>query len=252
MKIIALLPLLASASLGLAQTKSDVQLPSDVRMYEPKNLTPDKAMRVAISVHNLIGNVGLSWDEVMHAFVIRSTNSAAVDMAEALLKKYDVPDPRVEVTVYLVRAATAPPPPTDPRVTTLPPNPVPAELKAAIDEMKGALNYDRFTLWDVIVLQPKGNGGELQGILPSDPGSRSYIYTVTYGIYPGGPITEGKTLNLANFTFSVKMPQGKEDVESHIRTDVTVREGQKLVLGKIRLLPGANADLFLVLATKVY
>jgi hypothetical protein len=79
--------------------------------------------------------------------------------------------------------------------------------------------------------------------------------------YPIGAISgDGKTLNLASFSFSLKMPQVnlllkmpqvKEDVDSHIQTEVTIREGQKLVLGKIRLLPAANADLFLVLSTKV-
>ncbi len=123
-------------------------------------------------------------------------------------------------------------------------------MKAAIDEMKGTLNYDHYTLWDTIFLQLKGNGPEVQGILPSEPGAYNYLYTVGYGAYGGAP-TEGKTVNLANFVFSIKTVQGKDDIESHIRTDITVREGQKLVLGKIRLWPNAHADLFLVLTTKV-
>ena len=40
------------------------------------------------------------------------------------------------------------------------------------------------------------------------------------------------------------------EIDSHIKTDLTIREGQKLVLGKIRLLN--DIDLFLVLTTKVY
>jgi len=169
-----------------------------------------------------------------------------VDVAEALLKRYYVPEPRVEVTVYLVRASL----PSSPTAPIGAFNPIPAELKAAIEEMKGAFNYERYALWDSIIVQPKGSGGELQGILPVDGGGRNYLYTVGYGVYGGQP-AEGKTVNLANFMFSIKMPVGKDDIDSHIRTDVTIHEGQKLVLGKIRLLPSANADLFLILTTKV-
>jgi hypothetical protein len=253
----AILAFLAFCSPSLAQNKPDVQLPANVRMYEPKNLTPDRASLVAIFVRNLLNLPGLylNWDNVPHAFVIRDGNPQNIDTAEALLKRFDVPEPRVELTVYLIRALL----PSSPAVPGAPVNAIPSDLKTAIDEMMGSFNYDRYSLWDTILLQPKGNGGEVQGILPAETGAKNYVYTVSYGINGGVP-TEGKTLNLANFTFSIKMPQslpvrmtqGKEDVESHIRTDITVHEGQKLVLGKIRLLPSANADLFLVLTTKVY
>jgi hypothetical protein len=126
-------------------------------------------------------------------------------MAEALLKPYDVPDPRVEVMVYLIRAATAP---LDPRLSTPPQNPVPPDLKAAIDEMKGALNYDHYTLWDTIVLQAKSNG-EVQGI-PSDPNGASGVYTVSYETF--GPPNESRTLNLSSFQFSIKFG----GIDSHI------------------------------------
>jgi hypothetical protein len=245
MKSFAILALFASCSLGVAQTNSDIKLPSDVRIYEPKNLTADRAQRVVNSVRYIMNNaVGLGWDDVMHAFVIRSSKPELVDMAESLIKRSDVPEPRIELTVYLVRASLS----SQPAGAAFSGNPLPADLKAAIDEMKGAFNYAHYSLWDAIILELKGNGGETQGILPANSPARPYVYTVGYGL-DGGGLTESKTLNLAHFTFSIKMP---EDLESHIRTDVTVREGQKLVLGKIRLLPSANADLFLVLTTKVY
>jgi hypothetical protein len=245
----AILALLAFSSIGIAQTKSDIQLPPNVRMYEPKNMTPDKAQRVALSVQNL-GGLLVSWDEVLHAFVIRGS-AQSLDMAEALLKRLDVPDPRVELTVYLIRASSQSPEPSG--------NPVPAELKSTIEEMKGTFHYDHYALWDSIVLQPKGNGGEIQGILTSDTGN--YVYTVAYNLYGGSALSDGKTVSLANFRFGIKMPglrpragipNGQEGIESHVQTDVNVREGQKLVLGKIRLLPGGSGDLFLVLTTKIY
>jgi len=239
----------AVCSLSQAQTKPEVQLPPDVRIYAPKNITPERAARVALSVQNLVG-VGVRWDDILQAFVLKLGNRQQVDIAEALLKRLDVPDPRVELTVYLIRASSTP---------GAPGTPVPAELKSTIEEMKRNFSYDHYSLWDSIVLLPKGNGGEVQGVLTSDFGS--YTYTVAYGLYGGSPLSEGKTLNLANFNVAIKMPatfrargavtSNQDPAESHIRTDVTVREGQKLVLGKIRLLPSAAGDLFLVLSTKV-
>lgn len=244
MKTAALLALLAFCQPGLAQTKLEAPLPSNVRLYQPKNLSPDRAERVAQFVRSIMSFGGVSWDNVPHAFVIRGGKPDDQAAAEALLQRYDVPEPRVDLTIYLIRASNSP--------STPPGNPLPAELKSAIDEMKGTFNYQHYTLWDAIILHPKGGGGETQGILPVEANGRPYGFTVAYGLYGGVP-AEGKTVNLANFQFSIKMPSlGKEDTESHIRTDVSVREGEKLVLGKIRLLPGANADLFLVLSAKVY
>lgn len=244
MKTIAtVLVLLACGPLLSAQTKPAVQLPPSVRLYEPKNLTPDRAANVALFVQNLVG-VRVSWDNVPHAFVIRGT-AQEQDMAEALVKRYDVPEAKVELTVYLVRASLAPAAPgREPQG-----GPVPAELKSAIDEMKGAFSYAHYTLWDAVVLQPKGNGGDMQGILPTaDP--KPYVYAIDCRL-SGAVQSEAKTVNLGTFRFVLKMPTG--DLESHISTsDLTVREGQKLVLGKIRLLARENADLFLVLTAKIY
>jgi hypothetical protein len=249
-----ILALLVLGSAGWAQTKSDEQLSPYVRLYQPKNLTRDRAEQAA----NFVNSVGLSgvrvtWEPLPQAFAIRSAtntnpNVEGMDAAEALLKRFDVPETKksasqIDLTVYLIRASSGPAP-TDRQPPT---SPVPAELQPAIDEMKGTFSYDRYALWDAIVIQPRGSG-EVQGILPVSPSFEPYVYTVSYQF----AAVEGKNLNMDEFQFSIKMPHGDKGIDSHIRTAVTVHEGQKLVLGKIRLLPTANADLFLVLTTKVH
>ena len=235
MKTIALI--LALSALSSAQTKPDVQLPPDVRTYQPRNISPEKADGLANSVRFMTNIGGVSWDGVTHVFIIRANKPELLDMAEALLKKYDVPPPRIELTAYLVRASTSP---SEPAIT-----PVPAEIKSAIDEMKGAFNYSRYGLWDSIML-PIKNAGEVQGLLPSMPGSGPAVYTIGYNT--AGPPSESRTLSLAEFMFSVKLG----GIDSHIKSDLTIREGEKLVLGKIRLLGANGDDLFLVLTTKAY
>jgi hypothetical protein len=259
MKTVAVvLGLLVLGSASWAQTKSDEQLSPFVRLYQPKNLTPERAQRVAQFVNKLgTGDVQVSWEDVPQALAIRSMrippHPEQMDAAEALLKRFDVPDRTVELTVYLIRAETYPPRPPGPRQPAPAPKPVPADLKAAIDEMKGAFNYDHYALLDTIVLQTKSRG-EVQGILQTPNGSPSSdviplpppsVYNLMYST-PGSP-TESSTLTLSQFQFSIKFGE----IDSHImESDLSIREGQKLVLGKIRLL-NANADLFLVLTTKI-
>jgi len=230
------LALLAFCSLGLAQTQPGIRLPPNVRMYEPKNLTPDRAERVALFVQNTIG-VRVTWANVPHAFVINGKPEDQ-EMVEALLKRYDVPPPRIELTVYVIRGLASAPAAAGP-----PTNPVPPEIKSAIDEMKATFNYQHYALWDAITIPIKTNG-EVQGLLPKLLDNGPSVYTIGYST--GGPPNEGTTLNLAEFRFAIKFGE----IDSHIKTDLTIREGQKLVLGKIRLLN--DIDLFLVLTTKVY
>jgi hypothetical protein len=239
--VTALLMVFVCCPAGPAQTLPEMKLPAGVAVYQPQNLTPEKCQSVANSVHSLMNNmVSVYWDGVAHAFLINNGKPEDRDAAIALLKHFDVPDPRMDLTVSLIRASFSAAAPQG--------TPVPADLKAAIDEMKGAFNYERYSLWDAIVLHLQGKSGETREIIPADAGGAPYIYTVTYltgSVQPGS-----KTVNLASLTCSIKMPQGP-DIESHITTsDVTIHEGQKLVIGKIRLM--AKEDLFLVLTTKVY
>jgi hypothetical protein len=247
--------------LGPAQIKEDNQLSPGVRLYQPKNLTPGRARQVAKFVESVIGAGQVTWDDVPHAIVIRSSNSANIDAAEALLKRFDVPEPApqqpvivpdLDCTVYLIRASSSSAPAARQTPPAAPTSPVPVELQPAIDEMKQTFGYDRYSLWDAILIQPTGSEGEIKGILPTE-GSSPYVFSVSYR---RAFRTETRILTLAGFQFSIQMPYGnflataKEAIESRITTDVTIHEGQKLVLGKIRLMPSENADLFLVLATK--
>jgi hypothetical protein len=260
--VAAVLALLVFCRPGPAQTKSANQLSPNVRLYEPMSLTPERASRVAAFVQSVVGPGCLvAWEGVPHAIVIRSQNPSDLDAAEALLRRFDMPErmaavtvtvPPTDCTVYLIRASSTPAAaPSNQQPASPPTSSVPADLQSAIDEMKHSFGYDRYSLWDSLAVRVNGSGGEMQGILPMDSGSAPYIYTMTYQRANSG---EGKNVYLYGFEFSIKMPSAfyKDGIESHMKTDVTIHEDQKLVLGKIRLLPSENADLFLVLATKFH
>jgi hypothetical protein len=253
MKTVAvILALFAFCGLASAQTSTGSQLSPSVRIYEPKNLDVSHAMRVAKFVGTVV-NCTVAWEDVPHAIVIRALDPGQLDAAEALLKRFDVPEPKqperqaapkIDCTVYLIRASSSG------SRTEPPTSPVPAELQPAIDEMKRSFGYDRYTLWDSLTVQA-GGGGEMQGILAMERTAVPYVYSMSYR---SAGSDGSRDFYLSGFQFSVKMPSDffKDGIETHIKTDVTIREGQKLVLGKLRLLPAENADLFLVLATKVH
>jgi hypothetical protein len=264
-----ILALLAASTFALAQPKPDLELPANVRMYSTKNnLTRDRAVALAQSIRNLLNNnVNLSWDDTLHVFVIKG-EARDMDTAETLLKRFDIADPTIELTVYLVRAYSTPVPdfvggqlrtPTAPaepaRAHAV--NPVPPDVKSAIDEMKSTLNYEHYSLWDSMVLRPTTGGGQEQGSLTLDFSTYTYSISVTRASFES-PLAENKTLYLQNLWFSLTMPPlrargaaSSDPPESHIHTDLTLQAGKKIVLGRIHLLPAGNGDVFLVLSTKV-
>jgi len=88
-------------------------------------------------------------------------------------------------------------------------------------------------------------------LLPGGNSGRPYVYSLTYqNVW----MKDAKTVAPRGFQFTLKITYGMNDVkdglEAKIKTDPVIHEGQKMVLGKIRLLPGENADLWLVLTAK--
>jgi hypothetical protein len=259
-RIVLALALLGCCGLTPAQTKPDNQLSPNVRIYEPK--VTDGSTQLGKFVQSVVPGVTINWEPAVHALVLRGA-PADLDVAEALLKRFDLPTrkpapppaPQVELKAYLIRAwSTATPVQVSER-------PIPAELESAIEEMKQTFAYPQYGLWDVIIanIDPSsgsgeffnsgGGAGELGGLLPPLPndGGTPYTYSLTYK-YPY--MKDPKSVALRGFEFTVKMPWGKDGLEAKIKTEPVIHEGQKMVLGKIRLLPGSNADLWLVLTVK--
>jgi hypothetical protein len=255
--------MLAFGGLAAAQTKPDNQISPTVRIYEPKVV--DGSGQLAMFVQSVVKGVTIQWERAVHALVIRGDNPADLDMAEALLKRFDVPErkpappPQVELTTYLIRAW----PGTTP--LQVGERPIPAELQSAIEEMKHTFAYGQYGLWDVIIsnIDPMsgageffnsgGGPGEFEGLLPGENSVKPYTYSLTY---QNAWMKDAKSVALRGFQFTLKIPYGMNDIkdglEAKIKTDPVIHEGQKVVLGKIRLLPGENADLWLVLTAKLH
>ena len=91
---------------------------------------------------------------------------------------------------------------------------------------------------------------EVENILPGASGATALSYTINYG--NAAVSNDGKTVNVNPFRFSLRIPSGGTYLSSGITTDVAIHEGQKLVLGKVRIGPDDSVNIFLVLTVKVH
>jgi hypothetical protein len=265
-KLAAILVLLGSGVIGTAGAQSQPQGPPAPRSYEFKNLDVNRANSVLTLVQALVPSIQITYVRELNTVALRCANQADLDKAEELVKKYDVPRaqrPKVKFTAYLIEARR----PADARFNgrgSLAPNlvgipqpagnPVPPELQSVIGEMKRTFAYDAYSLLDVIETEAQGGGSaSYEGTLPGSSMAKPDFYTLAYESVNIG--ADKAILTVSPFEFSLKIPYGTAAAPGYgvnrIRTDITIHDGQKLVLGKVGLKPGSNADLFLVLTAKV-
>jgi hypothetical protein len=236
-----------------AQTKPDNNLSPKVRIYQPKYLKGERATQVARFVGGVTGTVQIRWEPVVNGLLLEAimapahSESDELDKAEALLKRFDVPEPvptplrQIEMTVSLVRAYA-----DAGKVQSS----VPPELAPVVKEMKGALPYAGFSMLDTIQMNVT-DGFTLEDALPkADTGINPYFYKLIF--HQPAVSADGKTVTVRMFQFGLKVPvsstNGLQYQDESIASSLTMYEGQKQVLGKIKL---HNDDLFVVLSCKV-
>jgi hypothetical protein len=249
-KLAATLILVAFSQLSpvAAQTKPEYNLRPGIRIYEPKYLTAFRAQQVARFVESVVGAL-VRWEPVVNGFVLTQNGPAdGLDKAEALLKRLDVAEPgppperQIEMTVNLINAFGDP----GDRKGSVPP-----ELAPVIKEMKGALPYSGFNLVDTIQVSVR-DGMKLEEALPTavtGMGGVQYFYSLEF--HEPSVSADGRTVSVRGFRFAVKVPAGSGYQDVSIATPLTIYEGQKQVLGKIKLSSMSADDLFVVLSCKV-
>jgi len=237
--------------LAAAQTKP----PEPVRRsitYEFKNVDIDRAAAIVNFIGKLDHWVALQLDAAFKTAIIqpmdwRSGNTPPEVMEKTLelLKRYDVaptPPPRVEFVAYLVWASV--------NYGSPPGQPIPATIEEAVAEMKKTFAYTDYKLLDTVSTGVLHHA-EVENILPgASSAGTAYSYTINYG--NSAVSNDGKTVNVNPFRFSLRIPSGGTYLSTGITTDVAIHEGQKLVLGKVRIGLDDSVDIFLVLTVKVH
>ncbi|HXM45703.1 MAG TPA: secretin N-terminal domain-containing protein [Bryobacteraceae bacterium] len=233
---------LATAAALAAQTATTVvpppaqppELPHQQRVFTLKYAD-------ARNVANVLAvfGYGIKADRDLHVVAV-SAPAETMAAVEDAIKRLDVPAaaPRdIDLIVYLVVASEQPS-----AGVALPP-----ELQPVADELRKIFSYKSFRLLDSIVLRTQpGNKAEAKGVIAQpDSGAKTQY---SFGVIPSA-VTEdpkGRLIRLDNLNLNIHLPG---DYVAGIQTEITVREGQRVVVGKSNM--GTDKSLILVVTAKV-
>ena len=188
---------------------------------------------------NVLGVFGyhIEANRDLHVLAVSAPHDVMAAIEDAI-KRLDVPAaaPKdVDLIVYLVLASQQPDGSGG----------VPAELQPVANELKGVLSFKSFRMLDTILLRTQpGNKATASGVIG---GSDKTLYDFTVNPSTVTEDSKGRLIRLDNLALNLHMPGG---TGAGIHTEITVREGQKVVVGKSNM-GGADQALILVVTAKV-
>jgi hypothetical protein len=181
---------------------------------------------------------GIKADRDMRVVAV-SAPAEAMSAIEDAVKRLDVPTaaPKdIDLVVYLVVASEQ----------SSADGGLPPELQPVAGELKKIFSYKSFRLLDSILLRTQpGNRATASGTIAPIGDAKTMMYN--FEVQPSGVSEDsnGRLIRLDNLNLS--MSGG--DRNGGIRTEITVREGQRVVVGKSNI--GAGGSLILVVTAKV-
>jgi len=174
----------------------------------------------------------------------------SVAAVEDAIKRLDVPSAaptNVDLTVYLVVGNES-----DPLAGS---TAIPKDLDSVVTQLKNAFAFKAYSLLDVLTLRTRtgqsansSSGGAMQF-----PG-RSEPVTTNFSIRSASIGSDGSTVRIDNLKSNIKMPMtsgggGLTYQDLGISTDVDIKEGQKVVIGRLGI--SKDQALFLVMTVKI-
>lgn len=181
----------------------------------------------------------LQYDDSLHVISVRGDAERIAAIEEAV-KKLDVPPLDFELTVYLIS--------TTPTAA----DQLPEALASTAKQLHGVFAYKGYQLMDSFVL--RGRDGQQNG--NADGTIKNSTYSFRYNrasVLDGSP----KIVNLQNVNLQIRIPTGMRDSKGSVEykstglsTDVDIRDGQKVVVGKSDINNG-ESPLILVVTAKV-
>jgi len=198
----------------------------------------------ANQVNSLLGNFGVNIRSDDRLKTIALTGSPeSVAQAEAAIKKLDVPAPaekNIELLAYLVMASNDAQTP-----------PEAADLTSVIKQMRTLFPYKSYRLLDTIWVRTKAggsafeSGGMAPASLKTDPNFNPTYLLSAHGTWYDA---DNKTVRLADLSLLLVL---REKTSVKIGSNVDIREGQKVVIGKTNPTGAASAVVLIVTAKVV-
>lgn len=243
MKKLIVFAILLAVTVSAQEPKRFVQ-----RVYEVKNAD----VKELTNVIALIPELNVRFNE--HFKTISFYGYAeSVAAAEELIKRFDTarPAPRsssrnVDLTCYILIAS--------PKGTAG--EAVPADLEPVVKQLKSTFGYNDFRLLDSSFIRAQeGNqvssSGNTAAPNPDLPGMQGiYKFRSSRGVRIS-PDEKGMRVRLDGFEFELKLPVSAGQFTTiAFNTDIDIREGQKVVVGKAKGDASAGAYI-LVLTARV-
>jgi hypothetical protein len=237
--------LLAPFAVAQEQKKADEKPPAPLvqRLFVLKYADPNQ---IGDLLKVFTGNV--TPNPSMHALAVSAT-PAAMTAIEDAIKRLDVPSAapqNVELTVYMVVGGSE----------SANQGAIPKELDGVVAQLKNAFSYKTYRLLDVLTMRTRtgqsvstnSSGGSVQ------VGSLSHPFLTQFQIRSVSVGPEG-AIRIDGLRANNQMPvsdgngSGFMYRDLGINADLDIKEGQKVVVGKISMNP--NEALFLVLTARV-
>lgn len=205
------------------------------------------------SVAEVVGSFGvrLRVSPRLGVMAVTGPPDVVTAVGEAI-KRLDVPEPlpkNVELTVYLLAA-----------MQQAAPEGIPKELEAVVKQLKNLFSYQGFRMVDTMIVRVRdGQGAEANGAGPPLTGSdlsQRTIYTVKCNSIEVTSDEKGNVIRLNKLRLGARIPVPTgpgnwQYVDTGFNTDIDVREGQKVVVGKANIDASNNAMILVVTAKVV-
>jgi hypothetical protein len=216
-----------------------------------------KVVRVHTGARNLAAlasggsRVEVRADDVLKAIVLRG-KPADVSALENTIRELDSASSNlgssknVELTVYLLSGSSSPAAES-----------IPAAVTPVVKQLHSVFPYSNYQLLSTMLLRSgEGTPASTEGLLKAfgnvAEGSFPSSYSVSYRAARVSPDEAGPNIHLTEFHFGLRVAIGSKGVmfDVSIKTDVDLREGQKVVVGKSNI-ESADSALFVVLMAKL-
>jgi hypothetical protein len=196
-------------------------------------------------------------DSMLKALTVTVRDNTILSEVEQIIKRFDVPPPpvlNIDVTIYLMSALGTPSS-----------GAVPAELEPVVKQLKSTFSYKGYQLIDTEVIRVRaGQGGDVSGVVdnaPSLDGNRT-ISKVGFRSASVSTDEKGRAIRIDGLKVGLRIPVASSGpgvgpgqkqyqyIDTGLNTDVDVREGQKVVVGKANM-DGSDRASIVVLTAKV-
>jgi hypothetical protein len=214
-----------------------------VRHRDPETLLP--VLRLLTSGHK---GAGVTSDRTFRAITVRDFPENVASIEEAI-KRLDTPEgerPTVELRMHALLASNSAPAPGAEQP--------PADLRDVLTQLKSTLNFKNYEVLTSVVQRTRESRGREPGYITGDGTGemlnaggekKGFNYSFTADSLSFTPAASGAaSVQLGNFNFAIR---SAEIGQARIRSDVSLREGERVVVGTAGV---GNRALILVLTAR--